>query len=475
MHAIETDATLKLAKTTLRSGKVPEAEAMYRKVLDGDPNCAEAIHFLGLAAMQRGKLDEALELVRKSIELEPKQADYHNNLATALGRMNRSVEALGASQQAIDLKADFPEAYGNKGVALEQLGRVDEAIDAYRKAADLKSDHVDALVNLGNALSRKGEHEEAIKCLKKYAELRPRNPDARKHLGNACRRAGKAEQAVTAYRMAVEINPKDADAYNNLGAALQESGRVPEAEEALRTCLSIKPDHSDAHWNRGLALLAMGQWREGWMEYEWRQHLKEDVGQRRTFPQPVWKGSPLEGRTLLVLCEQGLGDTIQFIRYAPLLAKKGAKVIVECQSKLRPLLQGLPGVEKVIAKGEPLPKFDMHARLMTLPVYWIRRRRMYRRRCRICMRRRSGSSESESCCDAGMGRSAETGMARMGTGRRSHLMLDLSGKGTRLTRATDFGRSHYQNSRRWHRSKAFGLSACRRGSERSRLRSIGMS
>jgi tetratricopeptide (TPR) repeat protein len=391
MHPIELDATLKLAKSKLRSGNVPEAEAMYRKVLERTPDCAEAVHFLGLAAMQRGKLDEALPLVRKSIEMNPQEADYHNNLATVLGKMGQSIEALGAAQQAIDLKADFPEAYGNKGVAMEQLGRPDEAIEAYRKAAELRADHVDALANLGNALSRKGEHEEAITCLRKFADLRPRNPDARKQLGNALRRAGRPKDAITAYRMAVEMNPKDADAYNNLGAALQESGRVPEAEEILRTCLSINPNHSDAHWNRGLALLAMGQWREGWMEYEWRQHLKEDVGQKRSFPQPTWKGSPLAGRTLLVLCEQGLGDTIQFIRYAPLLARQGARVIVECQSKLRPLLQGLveerdAGMGRrgdaerdgrrqeaeslpiqVIAKGEPLPNFDMHARLLTLP------------------------------------------------------------------------------------------------------------
>ena len=416
MHEIEIDATLKLAKSRLRSGQVNEAEAMYRKVLSEQPACSEAVHFLGLAALQRGKLEAALEMVRKSIELEPAKAEYYNNLATVLGRMSRSIEALGSAQRAIELKGDFAEAYGNKGVALEQLGRLDEAIESYRKAAELRADHVDALCNLGNALSRKEQHEEAIRHLRKYVELRPRDAGGRKHLGNALRRAGKPEEAVTAYRMAVELNPKDTDAHNNLGAALQESGRVPEAEEVLRTCLSINPNHCDAHWNRGLALLAMGQWREGWMEYEWRQHLKQDVGQRRNFPQPVWKGSPLEGRTVLVLCEQGLGDSIQFVRYVPMLAARGAKVIVECQSKLKPLFQGLEGRHggtgkgrhegtearrhggeegghgegtngengnghfnrqsaigirqsdiQVIAKGEPIPNFDMHARLLTLP------------------------------------------------------------------------------------------------------------
>jgi len=367
MHPIEIDATLKLAKTRLRSGQVPEAEAMYRRVLEAQPDSAEAVHFLGIAAMTRGKLADALELVRRSIDLKPDCGDYHNNLATVLGRMGKPIETLGAAQQAIDLKAEFPEAHGNKGVALEQLGRLDEAIESYRKAIELRPDYVEALGNLGNALSRKGEHEEGVKCLRRVTELQPRSPDARKNLGNALRQAGNSEQAVTAYRMAVELNPRDADAYNNLGAALQESGQVAQAVEALRTCLSINANHSDAHWNLGLALLGLGDWREGWIQYEWRQHLRQDVGQKRGFPQPVWNGAPIEGRTILLLCEQGLGDTIQFIRYAPLLAQRGAKVIVECQAKLRPLLQTVAGVQKVLARGEPLPDFDVHARLLTLP------------------------------------------------------------------------------------------------------------
>lgn len=368
MHPIELDAILKLAKTHLRSGRVPEAEQMYVGVLKADPRCAEALHFLGLAAMHRGKLDDALNLVRRSLELEPQKPDYLNNLATVLGRMNRGPEALGAAQQAIDLKPDFPEAHSNKGVALEKLGRLPEAIDAYRNALALRPDYAEALANLGNALSHTGAHDEAAALLRKAADLRPRDASARKNLGNALRRAGRPLEAVTAYRMAVEINPRDADAHNNLGAALQESGKTADAEHALRTCLAINPNHPDAHWNLGLALLSLGRWREGWVEYEWRRHLREDAGQQRNFPQPVWQGSPLPGRHLLILCEQGLGDTIQFIRYVPKLVEMGARVTVECQPKLRPLLQCLQNQNvKVIARGEPLPNFDMHARLMTLP------------------------------------------------------------------------------------------------------------
>jgi tetratricopeptide (TPR) repeat protein len=368
VHAIEFDAILRLAKNQLRGGKVAEAEAMYRKVLGVNPQCAEAIHFMGLAALRRGKPDEAMTLILRSIELEDTRPEFHNNLATVLGQMNRAPEALGAAQRAIDLRDEFPEAWSNKGVALENLGRPGEAIDAYRRAVEVQADYVEALSNLGNLLSRMDRHEDAIARLRKIVELRPRDAGARKNLGNASRRAGKPLDAVTAYRMAVEIDARDADAYNNLGAALQESGKTVEAEQVLRTCLSINRDHPDAHWNLGLALLTLGRWREGWVEYEWRRHLREDLGQRRNFPQPAWQGSPLEGMHLLVLCEQGLGDSIQFVRYVPLLVERGARVTVECQARLRPLLKCMENENvKVIARGEPLPRFDMYARLMTLP------------------------------------------------------------------------------------------------------------
>jgi superkiller protein 3 len=353
MHPIELDALLKLAKTHLRTGKTAEAEAIYARVLKVQPGCAEALHFLGVSAMHRGKLDVALDLVQKSIDLDAFKPDFHNNLATVLGRMNRGPEALGAAQRAIDLKDDFAEAWSNKGLALGSLGRGEEAIDAFRRAIELRGDYPEALANLGDALSRTGQHDEAISRLRRAAELRPRDPGGRKSLGTALRRAGRPLEAVTAYRMAIEINPKDADAYNNLGAALQESGKTVDAEAALRTCLSINPNHLDAHWNLGLALLSLGRWREGWVEYEWRRHLREDLGQKRGFPQPAWQGSPLQGGMhVLVLCEQGLGDTIQFIRYVPLLVEKGARVTIECQSKLRPLLQCLENDKvKVIARG----------------------------------------------------------------------------------------------------------------------------
>src|SRR5579859_1337103 len=368
MHPIELDANLKLAKTHLRSGRLEQDEALYVRCLKAEPRCPEALHFLGMAALRRGRVNEAVKLVCKSIELDPSRADYHNNLATIFGRLNRHPEALGAAQRAIDLRFASPEAHSNKACALERLERFDEAVASYRQALELAPNLVDALAHLGNLLSRLDRHDEALSLLRRCADLCPRDPQSRKLLGNALRRAGRPLEAVTAYRMSIELNPRDADAHNNLGAALQESGKAQDALAVLRTALSINPDHTDAHWNLGLAQLSLGQWHDGWVNYEWRRHLREDAGQNRNFPQPVWQGSPPDGMHLLVLCEQGLGDSIQFIRYVPLLVGKGARVTVECQPRLLPLLKSMETENiKILARGEPLPTFDMHARLLTIP------------------------------------------------------------------------------------------------------------
>jgi len=374
MHPVEIDAILKLAKTALRGGRVRQAETMYRQVLGAEPNCPEAIHFLGVVAMRHRQHNKALQLVTQSIGLESGRADFYNNLSTLLRHMKRMPEALGAVERAIELQP-HARAFTNKGLALKKLGRVDEAIDAYRAALKLRPEHAEAVKLLGNALSRKSENAEALRHLGRLTELRPRDWQARRDLGHALQRAGRPAEAVLAYRAAAELEPGEADAHNGLGAALLMCGRVCEAEGALRRCLSIDADHVDGHWNLGLTLLTKGQWRQGWIEYEWRRHLSQDGAFESDFRQPPWNGGPLDQATVLVLCEQGLGDTLQFIRYVPLMVRRGANVIIECASRLVPLLEQMgsstgssdAGRIKVIARGEPLPPFDMHVRLMSLP------------------------------------------------------------------------------------------------------------
>ncbi|MDB5293136.1 MAG: Flp pilus assembly protein TadD [Phycisphaerales bacterium] len=350
-----------------RAGKTAEAEKLWRKVLEAEPEHPAALHYTGIIAHQRGQREQAVDLLFRSLAADPDCPEFHNNLGILLGESGRGDEALELIDEAIRLKDDYPEAHFNRGIALEKLGRADEAMASWRRAIELKPDYPDAHGRLGLFLLKQGKTQQAAEHLGEAAKHRPKHPETRLMLGNALRESGDLRAATGAYRAAIELRPGWAEAHCNLGAALHESGLCREARASLEKAIALKPDAIDGHWNLALALLTDGQFERGWLEYEWRRLLKDQPGGPRRFVHPEWNGMDVVGRTVLVLCEQGLGDTLQFIRYAPLLARRGAKVVVECQPKLRPLLTGMEGVEQVIARGEPLPAFDVHVRLLSLP------------------------------------------------------------------------------------------------------------
>jgi len=374
MNTTNVSPSVELARQHQRAGRFREAEAVYRQVLAQNQDHPVVLHHLGLLMHQGGRPEAAADFMYRAISADPDVPEVYNNLATVLGQLGRYPDALNMLDQALGLDPAYAEAHSNRGIALDKLGRRDEAVAAFRKAVELRPDYFEARSNLGSALARAGRLDEAIDHLRAATVGRSRNPGARAPvadafcgLGAALQKRGDLDGAIAAFRNATEARPDFAEAYTNLGNALKESGRLADAIAALRKAVELRPSFPDAHWNLALALLLAGDFHGGWLEYEWRRHLKEDAAQQRPFPQPVWNGAPVSGRTLLLLSEQGLGDTIQFIRYAPLLAARGATVIVECQPKLRPLLQTVKGIHRVIARGEPLPAFDAHARLLTLP------------------------------------------------------------------------------------------------------------
>lgn len=360
---------------------MPAAESLYQEILASEPNHADALHFLGLLVQQRGCEAEALELLTRSIEVRPDSAEYWANFAAALGRMKRYEQALAAAEESVRLAPDYAEGHTNRATALQSLGRREAAAAAFRRAIELKPDHAQAHCNLGSLLGSSGNLDEALHHAREAVRLAPRHAEGWFNMGAALRRAAcegrlpDAGEAVSAFRRAVELRPGWPEAHSELGKALSDCGRSEEAIPCFEKAIELRPDHADAHWNLSLALLHAGEWDRGWLEYEWRRHLPQDAShsyRQREFPQPAWGGQPITGRTILVTAEQGLGDTIQFARYVPLLhVQRGAKVVLECQPPLRQLLEGLDGVAagrvKVIARGEPLPPFECHARLMSLP------------------------------------------------------------------------------------------------------------
>jgi Flp pilus assembly protein TadD len=324
--------TFNLALQHHQAGQLHDAEQLYRQILAREPNHADAMHHLGMAAGQAGRNDIAVELIGRAIAIKP----------------------------------DYPEALNNFGNALKGSGQLDEAIAAYRQAIALRPSHPDAHGNLGSALNAKGQHDEAIAAYGRAIALSSSNPVTYYNLGNALKDKGQLDEAMAAYRRAIALKPNYAEAHFNIGTAQGNKGKIEQAIAAYRRATALKPDYAEAHWNLALALLARGEFAEGWKEFEWRWECK-DLPRRRTFAQPQWDGSSLQGRTILLHSEQGLGDTIQFIRYAPLVAEHGGTVIVGTVPELHRLLQGAAGVARWLNQGETVPTFDVHCPLMSLP------------------------------------------------------------------------------------------------------------
>jgi Flp pilus assembly protein TadD len=325
--------TLEEALRHQSAGRLDAAEALYRTVLRREPENADALHLLGMVAGARGNPNEALELIRRAIAAKPRVAQFYNSLGTVLGGMGRSAEAERAFREAIACNPGYGEAYRNMGLALQRQGRSEEAVSVFRSALKSSPGRVDALESLGAALRASGRIAEAVDV---ELEL----------LG---RRGGTAR------------------AFLAVGLSLRELRRLDEAVETLRRAAALAPDDAEIHFNLALVLLEAGRYEEGFVEYEWRWRMPDFESRRPQLARPLWDGSALRGRTILLHTEQGLGTNIQFVRYAAMAAQRGGDVIVGCPPSLAALFRTTRGVSRVIAAGQPLPPFDVHLPLASLP------------------------------------------------------------------------------------------------------------
>jgi tetratricopeptide (TPR) repeat protein len=393
--------TLAAAMGHYQGGRLQPAEQICWRILQMDPNHAGALHLLGVIAFTAGKveiaieyigralqlqpdsaetnnnlagafivqgnLDEAVGCCRRALALNPHFAEAHNNLGLALSRQNKLDEAIACFRQAIALKPDFSEPDNNLGNALRELGYLDEAIAWFRQAIALKPDFAEAHFGLGVALSDQGNQDKAISSFRRALALKADFAEVHGYLGYALRKQGKVDEAVDCFRQAVALKPEHADAHNNLGVALSDQGNLDEAAACFRQAVALKWDCADAHVSQSLLTLLRGDLRRGLAEYEWRWKSTLQRFRRHNFAQPLWGGEPLAGRTILLHAEQGLGDTIQFIRYVPLVKERGGRVVVECQRLLLPLLANVAGIDQLLALGDLLPPFDVQAPLLSIP------------------------------------------------------------------------------------------------------------
>ncbi|WP_175426530.1 tetratricopeptide repeat protein [Azospirillum brasilense] len=313
---------------------IADSGSEHRRALVLDPASIDAFHALAMERLARNAPEEADGPLRRCVVLDPFGTFHRSHLAHTLLMRQRYGEAEGVLRELVRLAPDDHRARANLGTALKNLGRHDAAVGAGRSALALAPAEPGVLSNLGLALSL---------------------------------RSGGDEAAARVLRRAVAIDPDFTSARLNLGVVLSKLRRIGEAEAQCRRVLDRDPNHAEAHTLLGTCLLLRGELEAGFREYEWRTRLADRQVTPRGLPTPVWAGGNPDGLTILLHDEQGLGDGIQFVRYAPLLRRRGARVIVECDDRLVRLFATLPGVDGVVGRSDATPPHDAHAALLSLP------------------------------------------------------------------------------------------------------------
>jgi Flp pilus assembly protein TadD len=371
MAQVNASQALALAVRLQAAGRAREAEDLCRRLLAAEPDNAAVLLLLG-GILARGHPAEAEAPLRKVISLDPDSAEAHCCLGDVLQAAGRRDEAVASYRRAMELAPRSALAFGHLGILMQRAGHAAEAITLLQQAVDIEPRNVAFLAILGHTLTQAGRLDEAIAVLTRVVHLDPDHQPAHFDLGNAQRRHGDLAAAAISLRHAVALKPDGVEALVNLAVVQRALGDVAAAEAALRRAIAIRPDYVPAHFNLSQILLLQGRFAEGWREAEWRLRAPpaaaaHQIRRRVDFDKPQWHGEDMSGRTILLHAEQGLGDMLQFARFVPLVAKRAAHVIVEVHAPLVRLLAQLPGAAAVVAHGDPLPPFDVHLPLMSLP------------------------------------------------------------------------------------------------------------
>jgi tetratricopeptide (TPR) repeat protein len=359
------EAYYNLGNAFYRQDNAVEAAASYQQALRVKPDYAEAHHNLGAALRRPGQLDQACASYRMALSFKPDYAEAYNSLGNALREQGRLEEAVAAYEQATRIEPGSKSAHLDLGHCLSRLGKLEQALGSYRQAVSRDSGDADAFYGVANALQALGQLGEAELSYQQVLRLRPEDASAHNDLGVALEGQGKLQEAAASYREALCLKPDYAEASFNLGNVHKERGALEEAAASYRHALGLNPELAEAHSGIGMLWLLQGDFEHGWPKYEWRRRARDY--QQRAFQQPDWNGAPVRDKTILLYAEQGLGDSLQFVRYAPLVRRRVGRVVLECQRELLPLLEGAAGIDQVIARGDPLPSFDVQAPLLSLP------------------------------------------------------------------------------------------------------------
>lgn len=333
---VDPQEALHQVRTLCAQNKLAQARALCRDICVAEPTSVEALNLLAAIALQARDYEDAIATMRQTLRAGGNAAVTHFNIGVALRELGRFDDEVAAYDESLAHRPRFFEAWFNRGNALRLLGRHDEAIASFDRAIAIRPECAEAFNNRGNALADLGRHREAM----------------------------------ISFDRAVTLKPDYAVAHDNRGNALEGLGRRDDALRSYAEAQRCAPDYADAHWNESLCRLLIGDYARGWEKYEWRWRTGTYVrGERPRFSVPLWLGrESLAGRTILLHAEGGLGDTLQFCRFATSVSTLGARVLLEVQPQLHRLLTGLDGVDELLVQGQRRPAFDFHCPLMSLPL-----------------------------------------------------------------------------------------------------------
>ncbi len=376
------DAYTNLGNAQKDLGRLDEAVASYRRVLEIKPHFAEAHNNLGNTLRESKRLDEAVASYRGALEIRPDYAEVHSNLGDTLKDLGRLDESVESCRRALEIKPDFFAAHSNLGNALRELGQLENAVASYRRALEIKPDFAEAHNNLGTALRELGRFEEAVASYRRALEFKPDFAKVHSNLGSTLKELGRLEESEASHRRALAINPDFVEAHSNLSATLFDLGRLDKAEAEAREALALDPGFAQAYTNLGTVLLDQGRAEEAIANYgeallhfddpkarfslalAWLNFGRLDQGwdlyrhrfevmPRRDFPQRQWNGEPLEGESLLLWGEQGIGDQILFASLLPEAIARSGRCVIECAPKLVPLFTGSFPTALVVPNTDP--------------------------------------------------------------------------------------------------------------------------
>lgn len=346
--------------------RLDEAVQNFAQAITLNPRDADAHNNLGNMLRAQGHLMEARACYQRALALNPNLSMAHNNLGLVLLGLGQPAQAAVSLRRALVLNKQNPDTLYNLGNALLAQGKASEALDAYRKALAKKPDFPEVLMNLGSLYAMQGDPAQAEPLFRTALAQRPGFTEAAYNLGNTLQDQGQWEEAINCFNDVLQTMPWHAKAQLNLAGALASLRRFTEADEAYAKAAALAPQEASVRVNRAMMMLKQGHLAEGFAAYDARWQTGQLT--RPTSDAPLWDGGPLDGQTILLHAEQGLGDTLQFVRYAALVKERGAaRILLLTPQPLVRLLKRMPALDDVIAEGDPLPPHDCLASLMDLP------------------------------------------------------------------------------------------------------------